>query len=198
MGVVYRAHDPRLDRQVAIKLLPPDLTRDETAKQRFLQEAKAASHHRYRRAREVVAHRFFRGVVLALLIRGLAAPAVFLAHAERQLPPSGNASVAVMPFSNVTGGPNDAWIGSGIASTLMADLQRADGFTAIDLEFVTGAMHVMGLTALKWMWSGAASNGIAFDQRYQRRYVAANPLDKFHRSWKRDLLGERHPSPAYR
>ena len=36
MGVVYTAHDPRLKRQVAIKLLPPDLTRDETAKQRFL------------------------------------------------------------------------------------------------------------------------------------------------------------------
>ena len=43
MGVVYQAHDPRLDRRVAIKLLPPDLTRDATAKQRFLQEAKAAS-----------------------------------------------------------------------------------------------------------------------------------------------------------
>ena len=43
MGVVYTAHDPRLDRHVAIKLLPPDLTRDDTAKRRFLQEAKAAS-----------------------------------------------------------------------------------------------------------------------------------------------------------
>ena len=43
MGVVYQAHDPRLDRHVAIKLLPPDLTRDEIAKQRFLQEAKAPS-----------------------------------------------------------------------------------------------------------------------------------------------------------
>ncbi len=43
MGVVYAAHDPRLKRQVAIKLLTADLTRDETAKQRFLQEAKAAS-----------------------------------------------------------------------------------------------------------------------------------------------------------
>ena len=43
MGVVYQAHDPRLDRHVAIKLLPPELTRDKTANQRFLQEAKAAS-----------------------------------------------------------------------------------------------------------------------------------------------------------
>ena len=43
MGVVYTAHDPRLKRRVAIKLLTADLTRDDTAKQRFLQEAKAAS-----------------------------------------------------------------------------------------------------------------------------------------------------------
>ena len=43
MSVVYEAHDPRLDRSIAIKLLPPDLTRDEIAKRRFLQEAKAAS-----------------------------------------------------------------------------------------------------------------------------------------------------------
>ena len=43
MGVVYTTQDSRLKRQVAIKLLTADLTRDETAKQRFLQEAQAAS-----------------------------------------------------------------------------------------------------------------------------------------------------------
>ena len=44
MGVVYTARDPRLDRQVAIKVLPPDLTRDDAAKQRFLQEARRPPH----------------------------------------------------------------------------------------------------------------------------------------------------------
>ena len=43
MGVVYTAQDPRLKRQVAIKLLTANLTRDEAAKRRFLQEAQAAS-----------------------------------------------------------------------------------------------------------------------------------------------------------
>jgi len=43
MGVVYKARDTRLDRAVAIKVLPPDLVASDSRKQRFVQEAKAAS-----------------------------------------------------------------------------------------------------------------------------------------------------------
>ena len=43
MGEVYLAADTRLDRQVALKLLPAEFTQDAERVRRFMQEAKAAS-----------------------------------------------------------------------------------------------------------------------------------------------------------
>jgi Tol biopolymer transport system component/tRNA A-37 threonylcarbamoyl transferase component Bud32 len=43
MGVVYEAVDRSLDRRVALKILPPDKMANASRKQRFIQEAKAAS-----------------------------------------------------------------------------------------------------------------------------------------------------------
>ena len=43
MGEVYRARDARLDRTVAIKILPGEVSKDPLRKQRFEYEAKTTS-----------------------------------------------------------------------------------------------------------------------------------------------------------
>ncbi|HXW47778.1 MAG TPA: serine/threonine-protein kinase, partial [Streptosporangiaceae bacterium] len=43
MAVVYRAHDSRLDRHVALKILAPGLALDDAFRQRFIRESRAAA-----------------------------------------------------------------------------------------------------------------------------------------------------------
>jgi serine/threonine-protein kinase len=43
MSVVYRAENPRLGNQVALKLLAPELTEDESFRERFVRESRAAA-----------------------------------------------------------------------------------------------------------------------------------------------------------
>ncbi len=43
MGEVYLAQDTKLDRKVALKILPADVAADQTRMRRFVQEAKAAA-----------------------------------------------------------------------------------------------------------------------------------------------------------
>ncbi|MBI5021447.1 MAG: serine/threonine protein kinase [Ignavibacteriales bacterium] len=43
MGIVYKAHDTKLDRIIALKFLPAHISTDDEVKQRFIHEAQAAS-----------------------------------------------------------------------------------------------------------------------------------------------------------
>ena len=70
-------------------------------------------------------------------------------HAQRPAAPPPQAHsgiVAVMPFFNMSGAPTDAWIGSGIAETVMADLVRVGGLTVIDREVVLDALRELNVS----------------------------------------------------
>jgi len=87
MGVVYRAHDTRLDRDVAVKSIHPSKELSETRRQRLLREARAAAGLNHpsiaqvydilsQGDRDYIVMEYVEGVSLAaLLVKGPLAPA---------------------------------------------------------------------------------------------------------------------------
>ncbi|MEE9235995.1 MAG: serine/threonine-protein kinase, partial [Candidatus Acidoferrales bacterium] len=85
MGEVYRAHDEKLDRDVALKVLPASALTDETARARLLREARSAAalnHPHICTVHEVgeadgqtyIAMEFVEGKPLSELVRGQGLP----------------------------------------------------------------------------------------------------------------------------
>ena len=89
---------------------------------------------------------------------------------ELELRPRGDSGglVAVLPFANITGSADDAWIGDGIAETVMTDLQERNGFEVIGRERVEQELAGMGVDG-----RGALSAGAMFDfgRRVGARWV---------------------------
>jgi serine/threonine-protein kinase len=86
MGEVYRAHDERLDRDVALKVLPPDRFEDPTARARLVREARAAAALNHAGICTIydVGEAGGRAYIAMELVEGR--PLHLLAH-ERRLPP---------------------------------------------------------------------------------------------------------------
>jgi len=52
--------------------------------------------------------------------------------------------VAVMSLTNITGSPEDDWLGTGIAETVTADLKCVDGLTVVGRERIWEALRKLG------------------------------------------------------
>jgi serine/threonine protein kinase/ABC-type branched-subunit amino acid transport system substrate-binding protein len=73
MGVVYHAHDETLSRDVAIKILPEDLAKNETSRERFLTEAKSSArvnHPNVVSVYEVAQHNEIHFIAMELITGG--------------------------------------------------------------------------------------------------------------------------------
>ena len=76
--------------------------------------------------------------------------------AERLVPQPGE-RVAVMPFVNISGLPEDDWIGAGFAETVAVDLERVASLAAVDAREGRGLLprEVGRLLGTPWVASGA-------------------------------------------
>ena len=96
-------------------------------------------------------------------VTGVRLPVLVLAVAAAGLPPRAAAAreglseapeprrpavrsdaVAVVPFVNISAAPADDWIGTGIAETLSADLERLDGVSVVGREALDAAVRAIG------------------------------------------------------
>ena len=95
-------------------------------------------------------------VAAVLLVAAAAATAAQEpAPPDRGVPRAGD-RVAVVPFVNITGAPQDDWIGAGVAATVAVDLERVASLAAIDAGDTDGrpAVEVGRRLGTPWVVAG--------------------------------------------
>jgi hypothetical protein len=133
MGEVYRARDTRLDRDVAIKVLPADRLTDEHRRLRFVQEAKSASalnHPHIVTIHEIESHGDIDFIVMEY-VRGRSLDAVI----PRQGPPAASMLSISRPTSALRELPRRAAVD---ADRPDAPATAGAGFIGNSIQPVTG------------------------------------------------------------
>ena len=94
-------------------------------------------------------------VAVLLAVATAAAAAQAPAPPDRGVPRAGD-RVAVVPFVNITGSPQDDWIGAGVAATVAVDLERLASLAAIDAGAAGGqpAVEVGRRLGTPWVVAG--------------------------------------------
>ena len=109
-------------------------------------------------------------VTIATLLILLSVPTA--AQQTSPTPTSGfEYGVAIVPLTNITGRPEDEWIGSGIAETLAADLQSDPLFTVIGRESVQRAMAELSRMAAPDAGSDRETELLELGRRLGVRWV---------------------------
>jgi TolB-like protein len=89
---------------------------------------------------------FRYSAIVTLLFYVLFDLAVAQAKIQRPAESSLTGSVAVIPFSNITGDSRDDWIGSGIAETVMASLESGTESAVINPEVIRAELRDIDLS----------------------------------------------------
>ena len=70
-------------------------------------------------------------------------------NAAERAPTRNLRTVAVLPFANISGQPDDDWIGIGISETVTADVERMGGFSVVAREALIDALNSTRLDAAR-------------------------------------------------
>ena len=96
-------------------------------------------------------------VVVAVVVA--AVPVIAQGKGDRSSRDEGPERVAILPFGNISGVPDDDWIGAGIAEALSGEFQDRSAFDVIGRGRVSETMRIVGVLDTRPAESGMLLRG---------------------------------------